>query len=429
MRKGLRPLFLFHYICGNFIAMKKYFLFRREEVNVSSVTASDSGVGLSLLAVPADNIAYISSELGRVKIVFNDVTMYQEANLRDGESIEKSFVYISCEQGKEFDLVESILKFSSSEDSVSSIMTLDIVSGKSTLPQASLDELDLRVKRRPVNMQTGEVSTKADRDNESASLLAGIDFGVHQPLVDYNHSGLSTLSHDAEIELWQNSGSGGPAYNITSNVGTPRCHSPASEQFGLTTKSAAFVSGDYFVVPEVNVDNDYTIYLVWDTQYADSLYNPYLFTMYGDADGETLGPGGRFRTAGPATSLTPSSDIISVRHDGVTTIPASTRTNTFVPQQVGSPDFSSVNVLIIRRDKSNNIFAHDKSGKIVATIQDDKSRTTKGRLKIERLGTTGSITEGNFGKGSIARFGVISHDVGVDSASKLATDFFNYYKF
>ena len=409
--------------------MKKYFLFRREEVNVSSVTASDSGVGLSLLAVPADNIAYISSELGRVKIVFNDVTMYQESNLRDGESIEKSFVYISCDQGDEFDLVESILKFSSSENAVSNIMTLDIVSGKSTLPQASLDDLDLRVKRRPVNMQTGDVSTQADRDNESAAAIGGIDFGANRPLVDYNHSGLSTLAHDAEIELWQNSGSGGPAYNITSNVGTPRCHSPASEQFGLSTKSAAFVSGDYFVVPEVNVDNDYTIYLVWDTQYADSLYNPYLFTMYGDADGETLGPGGRFRTAGPATSLIPASEIISVRHDGVTTIPAATNTNTFVPQRVGSPDFSSVNVLIIRRDKSNNIFAHDKSGKVVATIQDEKSRTTKGRLKIERLGTTGSITENNFGKGSIARFGVIPHDVGVDSASKLATDFFNYYKF
>ena len=61
--------------------MKKYFLFRREEVSITSVTASDSGVGLSLLAVPADSIAYISSELGRVKIVFNDMTMYQESNL------------------------------------------------------------------------------------------------------------------------------------------------------------------------------------------------------------------------------------------------------------------------------------------------------------------------------------------------------------
>ena len=409
--------------------MKKYFLFRREEVNVSSVTASDSGVGLSLLAVPADNIAYISSELGRVKIVFNDVTMYQEANLRDGESIEKSFVYISCEHGKEFDLVESILKFSSSEDSVSSIMTLDIVSGRSTLPQASLDELDLRVKRRPVNMQTGEVSTQSDRDNESASAIGGIDFGANQPLVDYNHSGLSTLSHDAEIELWQNAGSGGPSYNITSNVGAPSCHSPASEQFGLTTKSASFANGDYFVIPEINVDSDYTLYLVWDAQYGDSLYNPYLFTMYGDADGETLGPGGKFKSSGPATSLAASSDLISVRHDGVSSIPASVRTNALIPQQAGSPDFSSVNVLIIRRDKSNNIFAHDKSGMVIATIQDSKERTTKGRLKIERLGTTGSITEGTFAKGSIARFGVISHDVGVDSASKLAKDFFNYYKF
>ena len=429
MKEALRGLFLFHYICGNFIAMKKYFLFRREEVNVSSVTASDSGVGLSLLAVPADSIAYISSELGRVKIVFNDMTMYQESNLRDGESIEKSFVYISCDQGDEFDLVESILKFSSSDNAVSNIMTLDIVSGKSTLPQASLDDLDLRVKRRPVNMQTGDVSTQADRDNESAAAIGGIDFGANRPLIDYNHSGLSTLAHDAEIELWQNAGSGGPSYNITSNVGAPSCHSPASEQFGLATKSASFSAGDYFVTPEINVDSDYTLYLVWDTQYGDSLYNPYLFTMYGDADGETLGPGGIYRGDGPATAVSISPDLISIRHDGVRSIPASSRTSVDIPQRVGSADFSSVSVLIIRRDKANNIFAHDRTGRVIATIPDSKGRTTSGRLKIERLGTTADITNGNFAKGSIARFGVIPHDVGVDAASKLATDFFNYYKF
>ena len=48
--------------------MKKYFLFRKEEVSITSVTASDQ-VGLSLLAVPTDSIAYISSELGRVNCV------------------------------------------------------------------------------------------------------------------------------------------------------------------------------------------------------------------------------------------------------------------------------------------------------------------------------------------------------------------------
>ena len=110
-------------------------------------------------------------------------------------------------------------------------------------------------------------------------------------------------------------------------------------------------------------------------------------------------------------------------------IPASSRTSVDIPQRVGSEDFSPVSVLIIRRDKANNIFAHDRTGRVIATIPDSKGRTTSGRLKIERLGTTADITNGNFVKGSIARFGVIPHDVGVDAASKLATDFFNYYKF
>ena len=69
--------------------MKKYFLFRKEEVSAFSVTASDSGIGLSLLMVPTDSVSYISSELGKVKVVFNNVSIYEEANLRDGESLEK----------------------------------------------------------------------------------------------------------------------------------------------------------------------------------------------------------------------------------------------------------------------------------------------------------------------------------------------------
>ena len=148
--------------------MKKYFLFRKEEVNISSVTASDSGVGLSILAVPTDSVAYISSELGRVKVVFNDVTMYQEANLRDGESLEKSSVFISCKEGEELELVESILQFISSEKTVSNVMKFDVVTGKSTLSKAVVEDLEPHVKQRPINMQTGSTSTKATRDAESS---------------------------------------------------------------------------------------------------------------------------------------------------------------------------------------------------------------------------------------------------------------------
>jgi len=58
--------------------MKKFFLFRKEEINVSSVTASDSGQGLSVLALPADSLAFASADRGSVILVFNSATKYEE---------------------------------------------------------------------------------------------------------------------------------------------------------------------------------------------------------------------------------------------------------------------------------------------------------------------------------------------------------------
>ena len=54
---------------------------------------------------------------------------------------------------------------------------------------------------------------------------------------------------------------------------------------------------------------------------------------------------------------------------------------------------------------------------------------TSGRLKIERLGTAKDLATSHFNKSSIARFGVIEKDIGVDSAAQLAQDLFNLYNF
>ena len=76
--------------------MNKYFIFRREEVTDASITSSDTGVGMSVFAVPAESVSYMSASKGKVLIVFNNATLYQEANLRDGESIKKSAVPIGA---------------------------------------------------------------------------------------------------------------------------------------------------------------------------------------------------------------------------------------------------------------------------------------------------------------------------------------------
>lgn len=416
--------------------MKKYFLFRKEEVSITSVTASDSGVGLSLLAVPTDSIAYISSELGRVKVVFNDVTVYQETNLRDGESLEKSSVFIPCEEGGEFELVESILQFISSETRTN-VMKFDVVTGESTLSEAVLEGLDPSVKRRPINMQSGRVSTKAERDAESSDLIGGIDFGVNQPLVDYNHEGLSGFANNAEVTSWANAGSGGTAYNIATNVGTPHCTDPGTSQRGLTTKAVQFNAGEHFIVPTVSIDSDYTLYMVIDHEFGGSAVQQQLRVAFGDAAGETLGPNGVLPQEGDAKGVTSSyegfnSNHFQTRHAAQTTLPARVRANVEYPRVTGEldPGFASCHVLVIRRDSSSNVHYHAgyHNGDIIATITPINGNT-KGRLVIERLGTTADLAVNHFSKASMARFGVISSDIGADGAALLAQDLFNYYNF
>ena len=416
--------------------MKKYFLFRKEEVSITSVTASDSGVGLSLLAVPTDSIAYISSELGRVKVVFNDVTVYQETNLRDGESLEKSSVFIPCEEGGEFELVESILQFISSETRTN-VMKFDVVTGESTLSEAVLEGLDPSVKRRPINMQSGRVSTKAERDAESSDLIGGIDFGVNQPLVDYNHEGLSGFANNAEVTSWANAGSGGTAYNIATNVGTPHCTDPGTSQRGLTTKAVQFNAGEHFIVPTVSIDSDYTLYMVIDHDYGGAAFQQQLRVAFGDAAGETLGPNGVLPQEGDAKGVTSSyegfnSNHFQTRHAAQTTLPARVKANVEYPRVTGGsdPGFASCHVLVIRRDSSSNVHYHAgyHNGDIIATITPINGNT-KGRLVIERLGTTADLAVNHFSKASMARFGIISSDIGADGAALLAQDLFNYYNF
>jgi hypothetical protein len=414
--------------------MKKYFLFRKEEVSAFSVTASDSGIGLSLLAVPTDSVSYISSELGKVKVVFNNVSIYEEANLRDGESLEKSYVFIGCEEGGELDLVESMIKFMTSEKTASNVMRFDVVDGKSTLAQAVLETVSPVVHRRPINMQTGDISTKANRDAEDSALIAGIDFGVNQPLVDYNHEGLSAFADTAEITSWANAGSGGATYNISSNVGDPACTDPSVEQRGLTTKAAFFVEGEHFIVPTINVEGDYTLYMVFDKQYTATLYSQYLLVAYGDAAGETLGPNGVISKDGTDIAGGPLQTLntFQARHSGQTGVPASTSSSVEFPRKykVGATDADSCHVLIVRRDSEGRMFYHSgfENGGVIGIIQPVKDETS-GRLKIERLGTAKDLATNHFQKSSIARFGVIEKDIGVDSAARLAQDLFNLYNF
>lgn len=461
--KGPSGPFSFSLYLRYFSTMNKYFIFRKEEVTTASVTASDTGVGMSVFAVPAESVSYMSAERGKVFIVFNDATLYQDTNLRSGESIKKSAVTIGCPVGEETQFIEDIASFITGETQ-RNIMRFDVLSNKSTFKLADTKDansISSVINTRPINMQSGDISSFTKRaDEESDPTIGAIEFGSVRPIVDYNHTGLASHSDGTEIadsgNNWTNSGTGGSTYDISSNAGTPTVKDPASNDRGLAYKAVQFALGDHLIVPKLTVENDYTLFVVFSTQYSSSLFSPYLSVMYGDAAGETLGPGGLIKQSGPASSIQLATNQFSFRHAGQQGVPAGETVKGQILDDSNSQDFDPCHVFVIRRDKANNIIVHNRTGEVEVIVESlaqkasipkfatassvSKTSTptkvtastasaTEGNLVIERLGTTANITTGGqFHKSVLARFGVMTQDIGTSEAAKLAKDLFSLYK-
>lgn len=412
--------------------MKKFFLFRQEAVGSASVRTSDTGLGLSVFVIPIDKMSFMTATKGEVQMVFDDATLYQESALHTGEAIEKTAVGVSCKEGDELKLIEDIMKFISSERSVSRFMRFDGASGGFTskfVDTTKTLNVFPRVKANPINTQTGKRSF-GDATAIAANTIAGINFNYTQPFVDYNHEGLSGFANGAEVTSWANDGSGGATYNISSNVGDPVCTDPDSEDRSLSQKAVSFTAGEHFIVPSLSVSDDYTIYMVISTHYGTDLYSKYFHTLYGDAAGETLGPGGEFRQDGPASNINLSKNRFSFRHSGKTKAPALFVSASQIVQDSSDINFKACHVFVIRRDDNNRIFVHNRSGDIIAEIPPvigSASGATDGPLLIERLGTTADILANHFSKSVLARFGVIKEDIGYNESVRLADDLFKFY--
>ena len=410
--------------------MKKFFLFRREEDSIASgESVSNSGEGVSTIAIAADNLSYMTTKLGGLEIVFNGTSAFESTFLRKGESLPKTKIEVSCKEGEETLLMESILNFISS-DSKKSVMRFDNVAKNSTF--SSFDDTKkpkVVVPTLAVETATGNVSEGPEED-QYQNQIAGINFFGNLPDIDFNHEGLSGFADTATVSSWHNAGRLGPSYSISSVNNTPDCVDPSSRDRGLNTKSVAFAENEYMTVPSFSNDGEYILYLVWTSQYSDTLFNSYLYPMYGDGDGETTGPGGKFPYDGAADKIFLENGRISLRHDGVTSFPNTVKASKEIPQviQVGSTKETDIpcHVLVIRRDDSDNIFVYDRDGEVVATLPGG-TRDNRGPLLIERLGTTNEVETNSFNKGSIARFGVISSDPGADFAATLAQNLFNFY--
>ena len=421
MRKGLRPLFLFPYICSNFIAMKKFFLFKRRDVNLSSTSVSDNGEGLDVLAIPVDSMAFMNAEYGKINIVFNNATIYEESSLLDGESFKKTSVSVSCTPGSEADLIEDILKFISSINTASNVMRFDAVLGKATASKAIVNDFTdviSEVKQYPVSRVSQKSSTNtfiggtAGTAFGTGNVLESIDFGEgNKPVIDLSESNIGHSS--SNVNGWTNTGSGGSTYNVSSISGTVAYTATGGATVnGLSTASADIETGEHLELANNYVaKDDFTFYCVigrTKSQIETSRF---------------MGPVAQ----GPTANNLLFMDTFGVDEfkillrntddpEGVITIP--------VDKAIISPDQTTY-VFVIRRDKDSNIFVHDATGSVVGIAEANliKPNVTNGDFFFRYIGDGGS----NRFQGNVARIGVIEKDIGTSAASKLALDLASRY--
>ena len=434
--------------------MEKFFLFRKEEINDNSARASDTGIGLSVLAIPTKHVSYITAEKGAVIITFNDASLYDKIELFDSEAIEKTSVTISCSVGEEFGLLENITSFISTSNK--STIKFDVVEENSTFKKAVLsdvEDIQAKIKVSPIETTTGEIS-KGSESTSFQGTIGEIFFGENLPSLDFNHEGLSGYADTAEVTAWANAGTGGSTYSIAANVGNPSSITTLNATRGLARTSSFIDHDDYFVVPNAyTVPLDYTIYIAFSVSDGESG----LGVIYGDDSGETMGfcfGNVVYDASGGIDKAAPAQSTFKVRHDARTGEPAKVSTSNNVG---GTTDYAfpeiiidedrgeTLQVFIIRRDKFFNMYLHNRQGNLVAfipsfTVSDatghsstGSSNLTDGDLLIEQIGSGGGIVSTSFPsfsfKGNLCRFGVIEHDIKTNSSANLARDLFELYNF
>ena len=435
--------------------MEKFFLFRKEEINEDSSRSSDTGVGLSVLAIPTKHVSFMTAAKGSVIITFNDAGLYDKIELFDSEAIEKTAVTVSCSVGEELGLLENVINFISNSNQ--HVLKFDVVKNDSVFKKAVLsssNDLSAKIRVNPTVYSTGAIS-QGTQETQFQGTIAGIYFGENLPALDFNHEGLSGYADDAEITAWANAGTKGSTHSIVANVGNPAAETGLSASRGLSTVSASIDFDDYFVVPNAyTVSEAYTLYLVFTNYSGHDGIGP----IYGDDEGDTIGFCFRdpvINNDGGIDKAVIASSTFRVRHDERIGEPASTETTTSdngtQPFVFPIPDNGlgleeTLHVFVIRRDKNSNMYLHNRTGDLVGFIPaftmantlDGKTTTfdfmTDGNLLIEQIGSAGGIVDATSSpsksfRGHLARFGVIESDIGANATANLAQDLFKLYNF
>ena len=151
---------------------EKFFLFKRKNPAISGGSLfSDSGKGISVVSIPAKSLAYMAATDSGVTFFFNDASPFEENNLTvDGQSFEKTSVFVSCERGKEAELMENVISFINREGT-KSVMKFDATGQENTFgKKTATPVIDARVRSLPVKRSL--TGTEAiSRDNDPATVV------------------------------------------------------------------------------------------------------------------------------------------------------------------------------------------------------------------------------------------------------------------
>ena len=123
--------------------ISKFLVFHAGAVDSSSVTAHDTGTNVDLACFPASAITAIMGEEDFVYVYFKDAGRFEIGlSSTDGaddvrETIEQSFVRLTCAEGKEFDVVKDLSKMLNSFDAKQDHFLFDAVNGTYAIPNVT----------------------------------------------------------------------------------------------------------------------------------------------------------------------------------------------------------------------------------------------------------------------------------------------------
>jgi hypothetical protein len=403
--------------------MKKFFLFRREQITLLSTTSSNDGAGLSVIALPADKISFITATLGKVHFNFDDASVYDYVNVPESDVIDKTHVVVSCKKGKEIDLMESAMNFLSAEDK-RNILRFDSVNKEATLKDSKVDgfeDISSILNSTPINIITQET-------DPTEHTISGIDFLSSQniPDIDYNEDNLP-LGSGQHISSWPNDSSalGGSGYDMTDEGASNTLTQSGGGTSFVSTMSAHVQASNYFELAEAYQSLDtYTMYCAFGFPAYTNMYE-----IFGSADGTAKGfSDGR-------------SSLFTMIHDSLIGLPASSKTDNKEQStieyefpdrglEVNAREYQSLYSFVIRRDKDYNLYLYNFRGDVVAVLPAktggslNTNSRTDGALEIK---TIGGVSSDYLWKGFLCRFGVISRDVGHNLSRQIAKDLYKKY--